>query len=104
MKLRSRVFQLTLGMVVPSILLAAVLGYFLVEHEREVFRQGALDRNRSFTIAVDSEVRGHMLTLTALSASQSLASGNMRAFYDEAVRVQASQPDWQRVHLTTPLG
>ncbi|MDB5811898.1 MAG: hybrid sensor histidine kinase/response regulator [Betaproteobacteria bacterium] len=91
-------------MVVPSIVLAAVLGFILVEHEREVYREGAIDRNRAFMIAVDSEIRGHMLSLNALAASKNLASGDLRAFHDEAIRIHKSQPDWQRIHLMTPSG
>ena len=76
----------------------------LVNYERDAFRRGAIDRNRAFMTAVDAEVRGHVLTLTALAASKRLEVDDLPAFREEAQRVVKSQPDWQSVNLTLPSG
>jgi hypothetical protein len=75
-----------------------------VNYERDAFRRGAIDRNRAFMTAVDAEVRGHVLTLTALAASKRLEVDDLPAFREEAQRVVKSQPDWQSVNLTLPSG
>ena len=104
MTLRSNLFMLVIGTVVPLTVLALVLGYLLVEQERDTFRRGALDRNRAFMTAVDTELRGHVLTLGALAAAKSLRSDDLRAFHDDARRTMATQADWQNVILALPSG
>jgi hypothetical protein len=102
MQLRSKLLQLGLGTVIPPILLAAVLGGLLINYEREAYRRGATDRNRAFMTAVDTEIRGHMLTLNAMSASRNLH--DLRKFHEEMLLVLASQSDWQTIHLALPSG
>lgn len=104
MKLRTSLFQLVVGTVIPLVVLASVLGYLLVEREKETFQKGALDRNRAFMTAVDAEIRGHLSTLTALAAAESLASKDLRRFYRDAISVLKSQPDWQNVIMAIPSG
>jgi sensor domain CHASE-containing protein len=72
MTLRSNLFLLVIGTVLPVTALALVLGYLLVQQEKETFRKGALDRNRAFMTAVDAEIRGHLTTLQALAAARSM--------------------------------
>ena len=100
MKLRSKLVKLTVGAALPPIVLCLTLGAVLVNYERDAFRRGAIDRNRAFMTAVDAEVRGHVLTLTALAASKRLEVDDLPAFREEAQRVVKSQPDWQSVNLT----
>ncbi|MGZ5151955.1 MAG: hybrid sensor histidine kinase/response regulator [Burkholderiales bacterium] len=104
MTLRSNLFMLVIGTVVPLTALALVLGYLLVEQERDTFRKGALDRNRAFMTAVDAELRGHLMTLQALAAAKSLQTDDLRAFHDDAQRAKATQADWQNVILALPSG
>ena len=52
--LRSKLLLLAAVGVVPGLILSLVLGYFLIEHEKETFRQAALARNRTFLTAVDA--------------------------------------------------
>jgi signal transduction histidine kinase/CheY-like chemotaxis protein len=99
MRLRTKVFQLTLLTVVPTITFAIALATVLLHREREVQRVGAQDRNRAFMTAVDSEIRGHVLTLKALATSESLKSGALSKFHAEMTRVLASQPDWRSIQL-----
>ncbi len=104
MKLRTKLFQLGVGTVVLPLVLAAVLGGLLVEYERDAFRLGALQRNRAFMTAVDTELRGHIATLRGLATSKNLEANDLRAFHDDALRVLKSQPDWQAVILSLPSG
>ena len=76
MRLRTRLFLLVAGTVIPLDPLAVVLGALLVGHERETFRKLAIDRNRAFMSAVDAEIRGDVSTLQALAANSSLRAGN----------------------------
>jgi signal transduction histidine kinase/ActR/RegA family two-component response regulator len=88
--------------MVPVLALTASLAYLLVEHEKETFRRGAMDRNRTFMTAIDSELHGHVRSLEALAAAPSLARGDLGAFHDAARRVMRSQPDWRNVLLFRP--
>jgi signal transduction histidine kinase/ActR/RegA family two-component response regulator len=104
MRLRTRLFLLVAGTVVPLVALAVVLGALLVDHQREIYRLGAIDRNRAFMSAVDAEIRGHFTSLGSLAAARSIDGEAMRKFHSHAERVLASQPSWQNVILSTPDG
>ncbi|HEY0340781.1 MAG TPA: sensor histidine kinase, partial [Steroidobacteraceae bacterium] len=90
--------------VVPGLILSLVLGYFLVDHEKETFRQAAIARNRTFLTAVDAQMLGYLGTLHALAASVDLDTGDLRGFDEEARRVLDSQPDWRNVLLLDTAG
>jgi len=90
--------------IVPVLLLSVGLGYFLIQHERETFRQAAVDRNRTFVTALDAKMEGYLGTLRALSATSSLESGDLSVFYNESTRVLASQPDWRDILLLDTSG
>ncbi|HEY0336336.1 MAG TPA: hypothetical protein VGC70_03275, partial [Burkholderiales bacterium] len=104
MTLRSNLFVLVIGTVLPVTALALVLGYLLVEQEKDTFRKGALDRNRAFMTAVDAEIRGHVTTLQALAAVRSLQADDLHGFYDDTLRVLSSQPDWRNIILASATG
>ena len=102
--LRSRLVLLAAAGILPVLLLSLALGYFLIQHEKEMFRQSALGRSRTFLTAVDAQIGGYIGTLHALSASSSLESDDLRGFYAEAQRVLASQPDWRNMLLLDANG
>src|SRR5690349_2153682 len=102
MRLRTKVFQLTLLTVIPTLAFTVVLALVLLEREGEIQRDGALYRNRALMTAVDSEMRGQALTLNALATSSYLQAGALRQFHEEMVRVLASQPDYRSISLATP--
>ncbi len=104
LRLRSHLFLLVAGAVVPLALITIVLGTLLVARIQETFRRGALDRNRAFMSAVDAEVRGHESTLRALAASSSLRDRDLAAFRVAMAQVLASQGDWRTVILSDPGG
>ena len=103
-RLRSRLVLLAAASTVPVLLLSVVLGYFLIQHEKDMFRQAVVDRNRTFQTALDAQIEGYVGTLRALGASSSLESGSLDAFYNESVRVLASQPDWRNILLVDAAG
>ena len=102
--LRSKLLLLAAVGVVPGLLLSLVLGYFLIEHEKETFRQAALARNRTFLTAVDAQMLGYLGTLHALAASADLDTGDLQGFDEEARRVLDSQVDWRNVLLLDSAG
>jgi len=85
--LRSKLLLLAAVGVVPGLILSLVLGYFLIEHEKETFRQAAFARNRTFLTAVDAQMLGYVGTLHALEASASLDTGELESFPGIAVRL-----------------
>jgi len=103
-KLRTRLFLLVAGTVIPLGALAVFLSILLVNHERDILERGALDRNRAFMTAVDAEIKGHLTTLMALAVSQNLERGDVEAFRREAARVLGTQPGWQDIVLARPDG
>ena len=104
MKLRSNLVYLIIGIVIPLVALATLLGLLLVRREREAFKQGAINRNRAFMTAVDAAVRGHVSTLQVLASESSLQADDFEAFRRDAVRALEAQHDWQDVILSKPDG
>jgi PAS domain S-box-containing protein len=104
MTLRSYLVALALATLLPVALFAAVIGYFLVDQQRDTFRRGAEERTLAFLTAVDAELQGSIDTIRALSLSASLAEGNLSYFRATAARVMGSQPGWLDVHLAQPDG
>jgi sensor domain CHASE-containing protein len=104
MRLRTNLVYLVVGIVIPLVALATLLGLLLVKREREAFRQGAINRNRAFMTAVDAAVRGHISTLQVLASASSLQADDFDAFRRDAVRALEAQHDWQNIVLTKPDG
>ncbi|HEY9504231.1 MAG TPA: ATP-binding protein [Pyrinomonadaceae bacterium] len=104
MRLRTNLLYLVVGTIVPLIALATVLGFLLVERERDAVRQGAINRNRAFMTAVDAALKGHISTLQALATVSSLERDELETFRNDAVRVLDAETDWQSISLTRPDG
>jgi hypothetical protein len=103
--LRSKLLVLAAVGVVPMLALSLVLGYFLIEHERQTIQDSASARSRTLLTAVDTKILGYLGTLHALAASASLESGDLSSFDAEARRVLGSQqPDWRNILLVDPSG
>ena len=104
MKLRSHLFLLALGTIVPVAVFAVVLAVWLVDRERDAFRDGAERRAFALMTAVDARLKGHLTTLEALASVPSLREGNLAYFRDVAENALKSQPNWINLRLTTPEG
>ncbi|MFC4929949.1 hybrid sensor histidine kinase/response regulator [Massilia sp. GCM10023247] len=74
-------------------------GYQQREQERAM-----LDLARALSSAVDAELDGTVATLASLARAPSMASGDLRAFYDSAREQVAAQPEWQTIMLTDAAG
>ena len=102
MKIRSHLYLLAVGAIAPLLAASVIAGIFLVVQERATFEREALGRARSAMSAVDAELRGAITTMQALAASKNLASGDIRAFHEEARRVLATQqPHWRNIGLAS---
>jgi signal transduction histidine kinase/ActR/RegA family two-component response regulator len=103
--LRSKLLVLAAVGVVPMLILSLVLGYFLIDHEKETIREATRARNHTFLTAVDAQMQGYLGTLRALAASESLERGDFKTFDAEARRVLASQaPEWRNIILLDTSG
>ena len=102
--LRSKLLLLAAGSVLPVLVLTSVLGWMLLEHQRDSFRRAAQDRNRMFITALEAQMGGHITTLRALAASAALQSGDLRTFDAEARRVLPTQPGWQNIMVLDTTG
>ena len=99
MKLRSHLFILALGTIVPVAIFAIVLAVWLVDREREALRLGAERRAFALSTAVDAELRGHLATLETLASVPSLHDGDLAHFRDVAEGALKSQPEWLNFRL-----
>jgi PAS domain S-box-containing protein len=102
MSLRSYLTALTLATLLPVAIFAAIVGYFLVDHERDTFRRGAEERTQALLTAVDAELKGSIDTIQALSLVAGLYDGNLPYFRVSARRVLESQPHWANINLALP--
>src|SRR5262245_49023265 len=99
MKLRSHLFILALGTIVPVAIFAILVAVWLVDRERDALREGAERRSFALLTAVDAELRGHLTTLEALASVPSLQDGNLDYFRDVSQNALKSQPDWVNFRL-----
>jgi signal transduction histidine kinase/ActR/RegA family two-component response regulator len=101
MRVQSHLFLLALGAIAPLVAVLLAGGIVLWKAERESLEREAIGRTRAAMSAVDSELRGSIITLKALAASKNLEIGDIRSFYEEARRVLAAQPQWRNIGLAT---
>jgi signal transduction histidine kinase/CheY-like chemotaxis protein len=104
MTIRSHLLLLALAAVLPVLSFGIFASLLLVQHDRGTQRAGALDRARAMMTAVDTELRGSISTLQALSASRALGRDDLTGFHDSARRALATQPTWLNVALSLPSG
>jgi PAS domain S-box-containing protein len=102
MPLRAYLVSLTLATLLPVAIFAGIVGYFLVEEQRETFRHGAEERTLALLTAVDAELRGSSDTIGALGLVKSLAEDDLDYFRETAKRLLASQPHWININLARP--
>lgn len=86
------------------VIFAVVAALLLAERERATFQRGARERTLALMTAVDTELKRSIGALQALAASRTLDSGDLRGFYEEALRVIEGQPGWLTIILAAPEG
>ena len=99
MRLRSSLSLLVVASVMPLAGFGLIVSAVMVEHEQANFAQVALDRNRAFMTAVDSQLKGYVSVLESLTASDSLTTGHLAGFHHELASVLRTQSDWLDVVL-----
>ena len=104
MRLRAYLLFLSLLTLLPVVVFAGMVGYFLLHEQRETFRRGAEDRTLAVLTAVDNELAGSVSALTALATLPSLDTGDLADFREQAQRILAAQPDWQNINVALPDG
>ena len=102
--LRSQLLLLTLGSMVPLVVLIVLLAAVLFDREEDLARDGALARMRATASAVDAMLSGHQSLLRALADSEPLERGDLAAFNSAAARVKAGQAHWRNVILVDATG
>ena len=90
--------------LLPVALLSAWAVINTIGSQREATERSVLELSRALASAVDSELEATRQTLAAMGRSDSLLSGNVRAFYDEARNEVAAHPEWSAVVLTDARG
>jgi hypothetical protein len=103
-KRASQVDILTIVAVLPFVAVCIVAAFLEAEQSRTSALNDALGRARMAMSAVDFELRGHVLTVQAMATSRSFEKGDVRAIYDEARRILASQPGGLNVGLQSGNG
>jgi hypothetical protein len=102
--LRTHLLFLVVGTLLPTLALSAVLTLRVIRDGREAVRRQLLDAARADATIVDSELLGTIRALRTLAESETLRTGDLDTFRDEAGRVQKTQPSWSDVVLHTPNG
>ena len=104
MRIRSHLLLLAAGAMLPVLAFAVLVSVVLVRQDIATVQRGALDQARAMMTGVDAMLSGGVKTIKALAASSALATDDLRAFHDEALRVLATQGTWTTVTLILPSG
>ncbi|HEX2540642.1 MAG TPA: ATP-binding protein [Caldimonas sp.] len=103
-RLRTHLLRLTLGTLLPIIVMACIAAFLLAREERAQVERGAQERVRALSTAVDAEIRSSIQPLLTLTESQALIDNDLPRFHDLVLRVKAGRPDWQNINLALPNG
>ena len=90
--------------LLPVALLSAWAVINTITSQRHATERSVLELSRALASAVDAELEATRQGLSALGRSDSLLSGNVRAFYAEARNEVAAHPEWATVVLTDARG
>src|SRR5215470_427877 len=103
-RLRAHMIALFLAVVTLLFIFSIFMIYRAADEERATFRRGAVERVRAIMTAVDAELKSSITTLEAVATSKVLDGGDLRDFYDEAMRVFNSQQDWTTINVADASG
>jgi PAS domain S-box-containing protein len=104
LSVRSHLVVLVLAALLPVLCFSAAIVVLFNANEREAVEHGLRGTTRALVAAVDRELKSSITSLEALAASKRLAAGELRAFYDDALRALQAQPTWVTISLATPAG
>lgn len=104
MKLRSHLFLLVLGTLLPMVAFGILVTMLIADREEELFRKGAMERTLALLTAIDTELTSHSNSLQALASSRDLERDDLAGFWYDATRILPTQPHWRSVALKLPSG
>jgi PAS domain S-box-containing protein len=90
--IRLRLAYLVLACVLPVWIVAGFLVYRNYQSKRALTEQRMLETARALSMVVDRELSNMQASLRALATSPSLVSGDLPAFYRQALVVQKANP------------
>jgi PAS domain S-box-containing protein len=92
--IRGRLVLLTLGLLIPGLLIGGYLLWDSYRNSRTAFDRQLLETARALSLVVDRELGQAAALNRALATSVNLQSGNMRGFDDQARKVEQSETTW----------
>ena len=104
MKLRSHLSLLVVAVALPMLAFAIIVLMLFDRQQRTAVERGAVETARALINATDRELFGQVASVEMLATAASLARDDLPAFYEDARRALASQPDWATVVLVDRSG
>ncbi|MBD2186247.1 hybrid sensor histidine kinase/response regulator [Aerosakkonema funiforme] len=92
------------GSLLPVVLFAVAVVYQLSKQEKATSERRALLAARNLAETVEREIASTSRTLQALATSEQLDRGDLKSFYNQALRVVQTQPTWLTAILLSPNG
>jgi signal transduction histidine kinase/CheY-like chemotaxis protein len=102
--IRSHLVTLVAVALVPTLVFAVIVVLRLNRHEHDALERTTAESAHVLLTAVDRELARSLTALDVLAFSRQLDHGNLHAFYDDAITVLHSHPDWTTISLASPRG
>jgi hypothetical protein len=104
MTIRADLVTLVVVALVPVLVFTVFVVLRLNRQEHEALERATTERAHVLIVAVDRELARSLTSLDVLASSRNLDHENVRGFYDDALRLLGSHPDWSTVSLASPSG
>ncbi len=102
--IRSHLVTLVVVALVPILAFAVIVVLRLNHHEQDALKRATAESAHVLLTAVDRELARSLTSLDVLASSRQLDHGNLHAFYDDAITLLKSHPDWTTISLASPQG
>lgn len=102
--LRYHLIALVVIALVPALVFAALVVRSLGREQRESVEEGLQATVRALAVAVEREIDASVRALDVLGTSTTLDRGDLRSFYEQAMRVLQGAEFWYVVALTDAHG
>ena len=100
--IQAQFLMYSLALLVPALVFSGLMILRSASLERKAMELDTTDVVRSVAFAIDRELSATITTLKALASSPSLAQGDLKAFYAQAMAAQEVSRD--HFFLTSPTG
>src|SRR5262249_15921897 len=104
MTIRSHLVTLVLVALVPILFFTISVVLLLNRKEHEALERATTERAHVIVTALDGELVRSITSLDVLAFSRQLDRDNLRGFYDDALGLLRSHPEWTTVSLASPRG